>query len=311
MNYWLTTHWPAPADTPASEPHGDVWVKDGKWNVIKQLAPGDLVFIYESRSGPLPLRYDSHGLSFRAPKALGREGIVALVRVVEPAKQPAESAPELYDNGQKMWWRYRAVTEPVNSGGFIRRSKFLPLLGYKATWNLHGFGDNNSGVKRLEAHEFTGLRKLYEESADQEDRKRDSNNTRGGHFGGCGGEGEVHKALKELIAADPAGVLGEDGLSLFQLEYPFKCTGDRIDVVLRDKDKKYVAVEVEVECDKDHRAGPLQCIKYRAMLAYVFDRPLKEVRCILVAHKIVPTIRARCAAFGIETATVARPTSSA
>jgi hypothetical protein len=54
MNYWLTTHWPRQQGTPTSEPHADVWVKDGQWDVIKQLAPEDLVFIYESRSGPLP-----------------------------------------------------------------------------------------------------------------------------------------------------------------------------------------------------------------------------------------------------------------
>jgi hypothetical protein len=31
-----------------------------------------------------------------------------------------------------------------------------------------------------------------------------------------GGEGEVHRALKQRIAADPSEVLGEDGLSLFK-----------------------------------------------------------------------------------------------
>jgi RecB family endonuclease NucS len=112
--------------------------------------------------------------------------------------------------------------------------------------------------------------------------------------------------LKQRIAADPSAVLGEDGLSLHKVEFPF-ITGDRIDVVLRDKDKKFVAVEVEVECDRNHLAGALQCMKYRAMLAYYFERPLEEVRCILVAHKIASEVNARCAAFEIETIMVARP----
>jgi len=149
---------------------------------------------------------------------------------------------------------------------------------------------------------------MYEESADSKDRKRIENNNRGGQFGGQGGEGEVHRDLKERIAAEPSNVLEEDGLHLIKIEFPFVCTGDRIDVLLRDKDRKFVAVEVEVECDPYHLAGALQCMKYRAMLAYYFERPLAEVRRILVAHNIAPKVKARCDAFEIETIMVARPT---
>jgi hypothetical protein len=308
MNYWLTTHWPRQQGTPTSEPYADVWVKDGQWDVIKQLAPEDLVFIYESRSGPLPLGHNPDGSTYKLPKAQGKEGIVAPVSVREPAQQPPDSFPAQYDNGQKMWWRFRAPTESINSGGFIPRTKFLPIIGQKPTYNLRGFGEKHSGVKQLTARQFTTLRKMYEESADSEDRKRIENNNRGGQFGGQGGEGEAHRTLKERIAANPCEVLGEDGLSLFKIEFPFGCTGDRIDVVLRDKDRKFVAVEVEVECDPNHLAGALQCMKYRAMLAYYFERPLAEVRCILVAHKIAPGVNARCGAFEIETMMVARPT---
>jgi hypothetical protein len=308
MNYWITTHWPRQQDTPSSEPYGDVWVKDGQWDVIKQLVPGDLVFIYESRSGPLPLGHNPDGSTYKRPKAQGKEGIVALVSVKERANQPLDRAEAQYDNGQKMWWRFRVSTEPLNSGGFIPRTTFLPVIGQKPTYNLRGFGENHSGVKQLTARQFTTLRKMYEESADSEDRKRIENNNLGGQLGGQGGEGEVHRDLKERIAAEPSKVLEEDGLHLIEMEFPFGCTGDRIDVLLRDKDRKFVAVEVEVECDPYHLAGALQCMKYRAMLAYYFERPLAEVRCILVAHKIAPEVKARCDAFEIETMMVARPT---
>jgi hypothetical protein len=270
MNYWLTTHWPRPQGTPNSEPYADVWVKNGQWNVIKQLAPGDLVFIYESKSGPLPLGHNPDGSTYTLPKAQGKAGLVALVRVIERAIEPPDSVEDLYDNGEVMWWRYRALTEPVNSGAFIPREEFLPLIGYSANWNLHGFGDNHSGVKQLTAGEFTALREMYEEFADREDRIRVESNIRGGQFGGPGGEGDVHRDLKERIAADPSAVLGEDGLSLYKVEFPFNCTGDRIDVVLRDKDKKFVAVEVEVECDRNHLAGALQCMKYRSNAGLLF-----------------------------------------
>jgi hypothetical protein len=129
MNYWLTSHWPRPKGTPASEPYGDVWVKDGQWKAIEQLAPGDLVFIYEAESGPLPVRRNEDGSTSVMQKARGRAGIVALVRVIERATQPPDSREEQYDNGEVMWWRYCAPTEPVNSGGFIPRTTLLPLLG--------------------------------------------------------------------------------------------------------------------------------------------------------------------------------------
>jgi hypothetical protein len=273
------------------------------------LASGDLVFIYESKSGPLPLGHNPDGSTYALPKAQGKAGLVALVRVIARSVEMPDSGEVPYDNGEAMWWRYRAPTEPVNSGAFIPREEFLPLIGYNASWNLHGFGDKHSGVKQLTIGQFAALREMYEEFADREDRKRVKNNARGAHFGGPGGEGDVHRDLKERIAADPSGVLGELGLSLDQKEFPFGCTGDRIDVLLRDKDKKFVAVEVEVECDQNHLAGALQCMKYRAMLAYYFERPLEEVRCILVAHKIASEVNARCAAFEIETIMVARAIS--
>jgi len=309
MNYWLTTHWPRPKGTPANEPYADVWVKDGQWKVIERLAPGDLVFIYESESGPLPLRRNSDGSTSGRQKARGRAGIVALVRVIQPASQPPESHMEEYDNGEQMWWRYCALTEPVNSGGFVPRSTFLPLLGYSASWNLHGFGDNHSGVKRLSEEEYIPLRTMYEEYAAEADLQRRANNTVRVGPGGAGGEGPDHRALKERIAADPATVLGEAGLTLDTVEFPFRCTGDRIDILLRDKDKKFVAVEVEVQCDQSELAGPLQCMKYRSMLAYLFRRPLGEVRCILAAHEIAKELSLRCESFEIQTIVVARASS--
>ena len=41
-------------------------------------------------------------------------------------------------------------------------------------------------------------------------------------------------------------------------------------------------------------------------VAYYFERPLEEVRCILAAHNIASAVGARCAAFEIETIVVAR-----
>ncbi len=221
-------------------------------------------------------------------------------------KSAPEAIEEEYDNGERMWWRYCARTEPVNSGGFIPRATLLPLIGYRPNWNLHGFGDNHSGVKRLRAEEFMRLRTVYEESAEQADLEHLANNTEPPLFGGIGGEEPDHRALKERIAADPVGVLGEEGLTLYDVEFAFRCTGDRIDVVLRDRDKRFVAVEVEVQCSENELAGPLQCMKYRSMLAYLFRRPVAEVRCNLAAHEIARAVSLRCEDFEIQTVVVSR-----
>jgi hypothetical protein len=42
-------------------------------------------------------------------------------------------------------------------------------------------------------------------------------------------------------------------------------------------------------------------MKYRAMLSYFFNRPLEEVRCILVAHSIHADVCGRCAVHSIDT----------
>jgi len=63
---------------------------------------------------------------------------------------------------------------------------------------------------------------------------------------------------------------------------------------------------VEVDCYADELAGPLQCMKYRAMISYFFDRPLEETRCILAAHSIHTNVVNRCAHHSIEVKYVPR-----
>lgn len=114
-----------------------------------------------------------------------------------------------------------------------------------------------------------------------------------------GGEGPVHKSLKEYIAAHPEEALQEPGIHLLEIEYPF-ATGDRIDVLLEDKNGRLVTVEVEVDCDDAEVAGPLQCMKYRAMIAYLLDRSVSEVRTLLAARSIVAKVRKHCGEYDVE-----------
>ena len=308
MNYWITTHWPRREDESVDKPHSGVWVQDGKEHLIDRVEPGDLAFIYESKFGPTVLRQYADGTTKRLRCRKGREGIVAIVEVTGKAFQPEDSRPEQYPDGSTMWWRYCAPTRSANSAGFLPRIQAAQLLGFSDRYPFRGFGDEHSGLKRVTEATFNRLRDVYIATA-RVNEQIHVELTTGARFGG-GGEGPEHLALKNRIAADPAGVLNEPGLTLWKLEWGFP-TGDRIDVVLKDALDRFVAIEVEVDCDAKEMAGPLQCMKYRAMLSYSFDRSTEEVRTVLVAHSIHADVRERCRRNEIEAKVVARQSAEA
>lgn len=114
-----------------------------------------------------------------------------------------------------------------------------------------------------------------------------------------GGEGPLHKSLKEFIAARPEIALQEIGLKTIQVEYPF-VTGDRIDILLEDKNGRLVTVEVEVDCYDTEIAGPLQCMKYRSLIAYLAETRVVEVRTVLVARSVASSVQKRCRSYDIQ-----------
>ena len=70
MGYWLTAHWP-PLQEWAKPPLG-VYLADGRQEAGQDLRPGDLVFVYQAKTGKP--RKDGK------PYRLGREAVVFLVR---------------------------------------------------------------------------------------------------------------------------------------------------------------------------------------------------------------------------------------
>lgn len=301
MSYWMTTHWPRmESDLVEAPPYG-VWVQDTKRHLIDRVAPGDLVFVYETQSGRTVLRSYADGSTRKLARRRGREGIVALVEVTEEAYQPEDSEPEQYVDGSKAWWRYCAPTKSLNSAGFIPRAGVNELLGYSQKNVFRGFGDEHSGLKEIPEDVFTRLLNRFSAFTEHDEKERIARAPKTGF--GSGGEGPEHLALKHRIAADPAGVLGEPGLRFWAMEWPLP-TNDRIDLVLKDRFDRFVAVEVEVRCKASELAGPLQCMKYRAMLSYFFGRPLEEVRSVLVAHSIHADVCRRCEEHAITTKTV-------
>ena len=306
MAYWLTTQWPLRA---GETEHSGIWVTDNGRPVIARVSAGDLVVIFESATGRTQVVTRADGTTVRRPCGRGRRGVVAIHRVVAPAVEAEDSEPEDYTDGSRLWWRWTAPTDPVISTGFVSWTELNTLLGFEPNYNYRGFGQRHSGLGEITQEQFEAIRTQYSASQNSAVESAGSRIAAAARRGGPGGEGPGHRMLKEWIAQNPE-ALGEDGMSLVQLEMPFP-TGDRIDVVLRDRFGRLVAVEVEGICDETEIAGPLQCAKYRALLSYAFDRPHPEVRAILAAPAIDRAIVSRCEIHGIEARLVSIPQPSA
>jgi hypothetical protein len=280
-----------------------IWVSEKNRHVIERVKPGDLVFIYETRSGPIVLRAYIDGTIKKAPCRQGRGGVVALVRATQYAQQPEDSQPERYADGSRIWWRYYATTESINSAGFIPQRQFAMLLGHPPNYHFRGYGEKNSGLREIPSALFDNILVLFLASAERADMQYSLQAS--GRGWSEGGEGVEHLELKEAIAEDPSKFLRETGLTLWAKEWLLP-TSDRVDLILKDRYGRFVAVEVEVDCSETELAGPLQCMKYRAMLSYFFDRPLDEVRCILAARSLHGSVIAKCTQHRVESVIIER-----
>ena len=294
--YWITTHWPSEISTSLDYA---VYLCDGDESVGADMEVGDRVWIYQSKGGRRIVRQRPDGSEYRLRREVGEEGIIALVEVTR-ALHDIGGTPERYDDGTTGWWRWKADTRLINQSGFVPRRELNLLLGYSPDYAMRGFGQRKSGLMAIDGVHQQILQAFNRnQPAGTRPIKREPTfYTHRGH--GEGGEGPVHKALKKRVAEDPAAILGEEGLTLIQVEYPFP-TGDRADIMLRDSENRYVAVEVEVAVELADISGVLQAIKYSRMYAIECRRRFEEVRAFLVAHRISREAEQLCRQYGIET----------
>lgn len=293
MRIWFTTHWPPYKDTDPSDLHSGVWAKESDFDIIQEVEVGDLVWIYESATGKAQRR-GSGADSRIIHRRRGREGVVVLAEVIARAHQPEDSAREHYADGSSRWWRYHAPTRVLNSTGFVPRAVAAALLGHAPGYNFRGYGRRHSGISQVADAAHRELLRVFVGAAPTLGRPPAPRQGPGGT-----GEGPEHEAIKRFIARDPEAALGEIGLRWVATERRF-ATGDRADIVLEDRFGRLVAVEVEVDCGPDEIVGPLQCLKYRALVAGTAGRRVDEVRAILAARAVDPAVRVWCARYGVE-----------
>jgi len=299
-NYWLTLHWP-PRDDDERDVEG-IWLQDGLEDAGSSLAVGDLVFVYESATGRTEVRLSPEG-SRRSICRRGKQGVVGLCRVERGLESDGADEPTTYTDHTKIWWRWYAPTRVVSTAGFVPRLRLNEILGYAPKFNFRGFGDKRSGLKKLSKAEFDQILSDFRD-AELKAPTAAPASARKGRMG-AGGESEDHRLLKEYVADQPGLALGEEGLETRGVEFGFS-TGDRADVYLHDRFGRVVGVEVEVEVESDDLVGPLQALKYCAMLEFLADRPLGEGRAVLVAYSIADEVRERCERYQIECYEVSR-----
>ena len=300
MNYWITTHWPPRVDDDGSGT--GVWVPEGRQQAANGMHPGDYVAVYEAKSGRTEIRTLPDDTTINVACKPGREGMICYGTVDSRVSAIPDSQPQKYADGSEIWWRWYTPVSILSRTGFVTRSELLQILCYNPRYNLRGFGDFHSGLKKITEAEFKALVSAFH-AARPISLPADARG--GGHRHGGGGEGAVHRNLKNYVASNPAAALKESGLRWLSTEYEFP-TNDRADIVLVDQHNRIIGVEVEPSVDDIDLIGALQAIKYRHMLECVTKREPGDSRGILIAHEIGAQVKAVCSRYGIECYEISR-----
>ncbi len=301
MNWWVTTHWPPRENDPDSVADG-LWVPDGREAAAEDVKQGDMVVVYQAKTGRTEVRRQPDGKELLVKNLKGKEGVIAITEAQGPLYTLAGSIPEEYTNGSKIWWRWYTPLRVITKSGFVSRQKLNEILGYARNYSLHGFGDAKSGLKKISQEKFNQILRAFTENLPTPPKVAHKPKTP--HDAPGAVESKEHRYLKEYVAANPTEVLHEEGVRHLFTEYPF-CTNDQADVVLEDRFGRVIGVEVEVAIDETSLAGMLQAIKYRYMLEVTHERSAGDSRALLVAYRISPAVKETCKTYNVEAVEVA------
>lgn len=302
MNCWITTHWPPSEDEPDNIAKG-LWLPDGREAAGKDVRKGDMVVVYQTKTGKIEEKRQPDGKKFFVRRLKGKEGIIAIAEAQGPLREDKGSTPKRYTDGSERWWRWYTPLKIKTRSGFLSRERLNKILSYKPNNLLRGFGDLKSGLKNISREEFEQILDAFKENLhtplELSLKPRIPHDTSGGV------ESDEHRYLKKYVAANPTDVLHEEGVCHLSTEYLF-CTNDQADVVLEDRFGRVIGVEVEVSIDETNLAGMLQAIKYRYMLEVTHKRSAGDSRALLVAYQISPAVKKACETYSVEAVEVAK-----
>jgi hypothetical protein len=304
-SYWFTTHWPHRVDQDDIH-HRNIYLQEGKERVGSGIRAGDEVMIYESRTGDAIVIADPHGGTRIVKRKPGRMGIATVAEVAGRLEErPVDERVEHYVSGRTRNWKWMAPTRAHFSNGFVPLKDVLRILDLSPNYNMFGFGDANSGLRRIERWQFDELLSIFRSNPARKPIAPGGRQTKPGNWPEGGGEGDDHLLLKQYVAANPSAVLAEEGVETIELEFKFG-TGDSADVTLRDRVGRVIGVEIEIGQRKPELEGILQAIKYRHMLAVMFRQRFDESRAVLIAYELDAWVKALCDEYDVQWVEVRR-----
>lgn len=297
MKYWLSAQAPPLEGDP--DPRSDrLPLAEGREAAGRELEEGDLVLVYQSRSGRAVRRREADGTESRIRTVRGRQGIVAVAEVVGRIAHDGKVGRTEYADGTALSWSWYAPLRVFAVDGHVPLPDVNRILGFKASYNFGGFAYRNSGLREIGAHQYWALVELFRSNG------RSVGTTppfpaATPRLSQLGSEEErhPHRLLVDYVAADPTFALREEGLETVGVgrEFPF---GETVDLVLEDRAGTIVAVQAGSDEDP-LRSIARACVR-RAMLELAMERRPGESRAFVVAYSVSEKMRELCASYGVE-----------
>ncbi len=297
MRYWISAQAPPLEGSPEQE-FDCLSLAAGREAAGLELEPGDLVLVYQSRSGRAVRRREADGTEAWVQTVAGLQGIAAIAEVEGRVTRDPQIGKTAYVDGTELCWCWRAPINGFSIDGYVPLSDVNRILGFKPAYNFGGFAYRNSGLREIEAAQYWALAGIFRSNAKSarppRDRSRSSRPLEAN--GSSEGQGAL-RLLVEYVAADPTLALREAGLETLAVAHELPA-GDSADVVLEDRAGTVVAVQVGAE--EDRLATIAHSSIRRAMLELEMGRRRGQSRAFVVAYSVSQEMRELCGSYGIE-----------
>jgi hypothetical protein len=303
VRFWISAQSP-PLEGDPEERFDRLSLAAGREAAGLELRVGDLVLVYQSKSGRAVRRRRAGGTEERVRTVAGRKGIAAIAEVEGRAAHDPGIGTTEYVDGTALCWSWRAPIKPLAVDGHVPLSEVNRILGFKPTYNFGGFAYRDSGLREIEARQYRALVESFRRNA--ESPRVECKPVCGSRPLGPEGLDEggwARRLLANFVAADPSAALREEGLETLGVDRALRA-GDSADIVLEDGAGTVVAVQLDAE--EDRLATIAHASLRRAMLELEMGCELGRSRVFLVGYSVSEETRQVCASYGVECFSVDR-----
>jgi len=160
MAYWLTVQWPPLKNKEMQKPSG-VYLREENILLADKLSPGDKVFFYQTKKGPVQI--DNDGNRFTCEP--GRCGIVELATIASIRHDEYQPETRL-KYGKINTYRWICVADLVqrDQNGFVSL-KDVNLIVFTPQNPMRSIGRNHSGLRDLEEDQYQKLVRAFKGGA--------------------------------------------------------------------------------------------------------------------------------------------------